>query len=73
MLNLLQQSNRIKSSIKWYKTLLLELKQLKSKSITSKPNTCNVKTTKNAVINNDHYYYYYYYYYYINHNYINKE
>ena len=34
----LRQVNRNKSSVKGYKTLLLRVKQLKSKSITSKQN-----------------------------------
>ena len=32
------QVNRIKSSVKWYKTLLVKVKQLKSKSNASKQN-----------------------------------
>ena len=37
------QVNRIKSSVKGYKTLLLRVKQLKSKSNTSKQNQIKYK------------------------------
>ena len=42
-------TNRIKSSIKGYKTLLSRVKQLKSKSNASKQNQIKCKMIKNTV------------------------
>ena len=44
------QVNRNKSSVKGYKTLLLRVKQLKSKSTISKQNQIKCKRIKNIVI-----------------------
>ena len=46
------QVNRIKSSVKGYKTLLLRVKQSKSKSNTYKQNQCNYKMIQNSAFNN---------------------
>ena len=46
------QVNRDKSSVKGYKTLLLRVKQLKSKSNTRKQNQIKCKRIKNTAINN---------------------
>ena len=46
------QVNRNKSSVKGYKTLLLRIKQLKSKSNTYKQNQCNYKMIQNSTFNN---------------------
>ena len=46
------QVNRDKSSVKGYKTLLLRVKQLKSKSNTYKQNQIKCKRIKNTIIKN---------------------
>ena len=46
------QVNRNKSSVKGYKTLLLIVKQLKSKSNTSKQKQNNYKMIQNSAFNN---------------------
>ena len=48
----LRQVNRINSSVKGYKTLLLRVEQLKSKSITSKQEQVKCKRIKNTAIKN---------------------
>ena len=46
------QVDRNKSSVKGYKTLLLRVKQLKSKSSASKQNQIKCKRIKNTIIKN---------------------